>query len=155
MMEERFTLNGEYLGVKDLHTHLIELRKPEVRRLTGGALFQYLFAQDSHHFGILPWYTQGQRNSHHEIPLAVDSPLKLIGNLDQKGLITLLFRAQRLPITPEERELYRQQYHRFSHYFSVYLPFGEFLLDQMTQQMLIDAELSKGEFSIVADLKNL
>jgi hypothetical protein len=35
------------------------------------------------------------------------------------------------------------------------LPFGEFLLDQMTQQMLIDAELSKGEFSIVADLKNL
>jgi hypothetical protein len=155
MGEHRYTLNGETAPVHEIRSQLHNLSQAEVRSLTGGALFQYLYTQDTHHFGILPWYTEGQRNSHHEIPMAVDSSLKLIGNLDQKGRITILFRAKNLPISPELLELYREQYRKFAHFFTDTLTFGSFPLDDMTNQMLSDAGLGGMINNFVRDLKKL
>ena len=146
-------INGEPAESQLISQMVRAFFNPDMLRPCGGYIVTYREHNGTAYLGVKPSILNGQRSNHYDLRAGPDSRLSLIGGIDARGEISLLFKIPRSGLSVETKSELRALYARFADLLIQYEYGGAGILDWTTRKILRESELFSSVPSTIFDLR--
>ncbi len=137
----KVTLNGKTGKPKIAKPFIRALNTPAILIEKAGFLFKATVDGDHLILGVTPYFIEGARTWHYDLVMPVENEFTLIGSVNADGHFSIFFKPTSDELTPAQKTNYADNYIRFARFLHASGLRSEGPLDEITIQLLTEANL--------------
>ncbi len=132
MRIKKVTLNGKTGKTSIVKGFIHALNDERIVQEKAGFLFKASFEDDHLRLAVAPCMINGERSAHYKMPLEKEDKFTLIGDINARGMFTIMFKQESVEQVAADKEKYIELFRRFAAFFMENGYTGDGILEEVT-----------------------